>query len=131
MITIRELFNVTHTIDRIDVSVYDPARPMVDRKVTEWLIGWPEEHRFGRSLQWDIEAGRAEVFPIKINARDYPGSDGRYGLQPKVLPDALLDAPVSSLLMRCRDGARYEITVRVDLQTLTVEAMRMEGKKDG
>lgn len=128
MITIRELFNVTHTIDRIDVTVYDSARSVFDQKVAHWLIGWPEGHKFPRCLQWDIENGKAEVFPIRINARDYPGSDGRYGLQPKVLPAALLDAPVSHLLMRCQDGIRHEIDVWVDVATLTVEAAREELK---
>jgi hypothetical protein len=128
MITIRELFGVTHTIDRINVTIYDPARPVHDMKVAHWLIGWPEGHKLPRCLQWDVDSGKAEAFPVRVNVRDYPGSDARWGLQPGALPPELLDAPVSNLLMRCQDGIRHEIDVWVDMATLTAETAREELK---
>ena len=122
MITIRELFGVTHTISRLDVMVYDTSRPGWDKLAGHWLIGWPDGWRFPRSLQYDVDSGAVEAYPIKVNARDYPGSEGRWGLQPGVLPGALLDAPVCSLLMRCKDGVSYEIDVNIEMATLTAEA---------
>ena len=122
MITIRDLFMVTPAIALIDVTIYDTTQPLCYRKIARLLIGWPEGHCFPRHLQWEIDNGIAEALPVRVNTRDYPGSDGRFGLQPGVLPDELLDAPVFSLQVDCRDWIQQEIEVSVAMQTQSAES---------
>ena len=130
MITIRELFNVTITINRVEVTVRDADTRLLHRF---WFGRGCDREHLPKGLVHEWAQNRLSLSGAKINVHGERKRNGLpetgYGLKDGAIPDELLDAEVNCLHMRCRNGIDYEIGVDVTLPALTVEMLkcRVEG----
>lgn len=124
--TIRDLAKVTWTITRLDIT----ARDDNTRYLHRWIIGEKASYVGHGSLFWDIAKGKVSDIEKKINVHNNRKANGQpeigWGLDDTALPSELLDAEITHLGMRCRDGIEYEVTVDLVLPSLTVEMLKSQ-----
>jgi hypothetical protein len=124
--TIRDLAEVTWTITRLDIT----ARDMAGAYLHRWIIGEKEPFVGHGKLLWDIAAGRASDIAKKINVHNNKKGNGQpemgWGLDLESIPAELLDAEITRLGMRCRDGIEYEVYVDISLPDLAVEMVKSQ-----
>lgn len=128
MITLREIFEVTPTTTRVNVT----AREEDLRFIHKWIIGEKAPH-ITMYLRHDILNGKLSDIALKINVHhdvDRRGmSKTGWGLRDQTIPKELLDAEITRLSMRCADGVSYEVNVDIILQKLTAEKVKAELKQ--
>ena len=125
--TLRDLFDVTWTITRVELT----ARDAEQRFLHEFWIGedCDREHLPpGMIREW--EKDRLTLCARKINAH---GEEIRgrqpemgWGLKNKAIPDELLDAEIVHLGMRCANGITYSVDAHILLTELQCEMLKKE-----
>lgn len=124
--TIRDIAKVTWTITRLDIT----AREENTRFLHRWIIGEKAPFVGQGGLFWDIANGKVSDIEKKINVHNSRKANGQpeigWGLNDTALPAELLDAEITHLGMRCRDGVEYEVTVDIALSSLTVEMLKSQ-----
>ena len=122
--TIRELFDVCWTIDKVWVR----ARAEDLRLLHSFVIGEYKRWELGRNTIWRIESGEVSYIPLKVNAHGDPGKHGPemgWGLKSKVIPDEILDAPVTEMdLTRYSGQEGKELHVSITLPVIQCEMMK-------
>lgn len=125
-ITIRNIADVTWTITRLDIT----ARDEESRYLHRWIIGENAPHVGHGKLFWDIATGKVSDIKKKINVHNNQKKNGQpeigWGIDDTSIPAELLDAEITKLGMRSRDGIEYEVTVDVLLPLLMVEILKSQ-----
>lgn len=125
MITLRDLFNVTWTITRLELTVRDEQQ----RLIYYAMIGkdCDRDHIGSRALiRWS--RGTLILSDQKINV--HGDADGRglpvmgWGYKDKSIPDQLMDAEITHLGMHCADGIEYTVYADVILPAMTAEIIK-------
>lgn len=124
--TIRDIAEVTWTITRLDVTARDENLHYLHR----WFIGENAPYVGHGSLFWDIAKGKVSDIEKKINVHNNRKKNGQpemgWGLDDAAIPAELLDAEITRLGMRSRNGIEYEVAVDVILPLLTVEMLKSQ-----
>lgn len=127
MITLRELFGVTWTITRVELT----ARNDGDlRLLHQFWIGdrCDRDHLPpGMVSKWTHD--QLTLSGRKINEHGEPGRGGPeigWGLKKNAIPDELLDAEIIHMGMTCRNGITYEVRADILLPALHIELIRKE-----
>lgn len=124
MIKVSDLFDVTPTITRMDIT----ARAEDSHYLHRWIVGESVAYEtLPFKLKLDVEHGRATDINAKINVhgdtvRNLPEME--WGYKKGSIPDEILDATVTNLSMRCKNGITYDVDVDIELSQLTAEAIK-------
>lgn len=133
MITLRELFNVTWTITRLDLTVRDERQ----RLLYHALMGKDCDRDHINSLTlmaYGWSKGTLILSDRKINV--HGDADGRgqpvigWGYKNKSIPDQLMDAEITHLGMRCADGIEYTVYADVAVPAMTAEIIKTQLEAD-
>lgn len=124
MIKVADLFEVTPTITRLTVT----ARAQGTRWLHRWIVGEGVAYEtLPIGTKRDIEKGRATDIGTKINAHGDPvrgQPEIGWGYKTGTIPCEILDAKVTALAMHCWDGIKYDVSVDIELDQLTVETLK-------
>lgn len=130
MITLRELFDVTWSITRVELT----ARSSGDLSLLHqfWLGDQCDREHLPPGLVHDWAKDAITLSPRKINEHGEPGRGGPeigWGLKKRSIPDELLDAEIVHLRMQCRDGITYTVSADIIMQELQIEMLKKEIEK--
>lgn len=124
--TIRDIAKVTWTVTRLDIT----AREEDNRYLRRWIIGEEAPFIGHGGLFLDIAKGEVSDIEKKINVHNNRKANGQpeigWGLDDTALPAELLNAEITRLGMRCRNGIEYEVDVDLIFPALVVEMMKEE-----
>lgn len=125
--TLRDLFDVTWTITRVELT----ARGADQHFLHQFWIGenCDREHLPpGMIREW--EKDRLTLAPRKINVHGETGGKSLpeigWGLKNKTIPKELLDAEIVHLGMRCANGITYTVYADIILSELQCEMLKKE-----
>lgn len=127
MITLRELFGVTWTITRVELT----ARNDGDLRLLHqfWIGDHCDRDHLPPGMVSEWTHDRLTLSDRKINEHGEPGRGGPeigWGLKKKAIPDELLDAEIIHMGMTCRDCITYEVRADILLPALHIELIRKE-----
>ena len=128
MITIRELSETTWDITRLNITV---RRPEDGKFIHKWIYG--ENITETSSMYYDRRDGKLTIKEGRINHHGEAGRGGAeigWGLKTKMIPNKLLDAPVTRLRMHAMNKWKgTEVFVDVELHELEVMTMLRDGEE--
>lgn len=90
-----------------------------------WIIGDYARATITRFVRRDIQLGNTSLHDLNINwhhtvkGNDQP--EMSWGFNPAGIPEELLNAEITHLMMRCHDGVSWWIEVDVEMSPLTAE----------
>ena len=120
MITLRDLFEVTWDITKLDITAREPETTTY---VHRWLYG--EGITETIHMYHERKAGRLSIIEGRINHHGEPtrsGSEIGWGVNEKLLPAEIIDAPVTHLLMMPRPrGNGTWCCVDIEMHPLTAQ----------
>ena len=120
--TLADIVAVCHTVTRVNVWARDDDGRLLQRY---WIGDIPEA--LPQGAIWDIGRGELTVVRADINHHGEPcrgGSEMGWGFRRGIIPESLMQAEITSLSMRCRDGVRHEVTVTMALPELTWQTVK-------
>lgn len=130
MITIEELFETTHTINRVVIHVRDHKMKLLHTFF--FGEGCTPENLIG-PYRRDWEQGRLSLSNRKINAHGDDtghGPEMGYGFKKGSIPDELMTAQVTNLHMRCLNGIDYAIVVDLVVPAMVTEIIKTQLEAD-
>ena len=120
MITLRDLFAVTWNITELDITAREPETMTY---VHRWIYG--EDIVENIHLYHERRAGRLSIIDAKINHHGEPtrgGSEIGWGVNEKLFPAEIIDAPMTRLLMTPRlRGNGTGCCVDIEMHPLTAQ----------
>ena len=120
MITLRDLFEVTWDITELDITAREPETMTY---VHRWL--YVEDIYETIYMYHARKAGRLSIINDKINHHGEPtrgGSEIGWGVNEKLLPAEIIDAPATHLLMMPRSRGRgTRCCVDIEMHPLTAQ----------
>lgn len=120
MITLRELFDVTWDITELDVTAREPETMTY---VHQWLYGDGITETI--HMYHERRAGRLSIIEGRINHHGEPtrgGSEMGWGVDEKLFPADIIDAPVTHLVMTPRSrGNGTWCYVDIEMHPLTAQ----------
>lgn len=123
--TIKDLFEVMWSIREVEFAARDPESSHL---LCQFWIGegCNRDHLpKGNVLEWS--KGRYYMTDRKINMHGEPtrcGAEIGWGYKPKSIPDALLNAEITHLIVSNRCGGGYKIYADVSFDPMTVEVLK-------
>lgn len=132
MITLRDLFNVTWTITRLELTVRDEQLRLLYRA----MIGkdCDRDQIDSRTLMaYGWTKGTLVLSDRKINAHgdaSRSGPEMGWGYKDKSIPDQLMDAEITHLGMHCADGIEYTVYADVAVPAMTAEIIKTQLEAD-
>lgn len=125
--TIKDISEVTWTITRMDITARDENTQYLHR----WIIGEPEPYiKPGSQMFWGVQRGEITVVARSINGHNERKKNGQpemgWGLDESSIPEELLNARITRLGMRCRDGITYEVSVDVELSQILTDMLKQQ-----
>ena len=124
MLTLLELFDLTWDIAELDITARDPELKFLH----EWIFG--EHVRESTGMYHRRMAGDLTLNQTKIQMHGNPtrgGSETGWGVNEKLLPKGLIEAPVTHLAMRPMPQNKGTF-VRVDVELSELTAMTISKK---
>ena len=132
MITLRDLFDVTWTITRLELAVRDEQLRLLYRA----MIGkdCDRDHISTKTLTlYGWTKGTLVLSNRKINAHgdaSRRGPEMGWGYKDGSVPDQLLDAEITHLGMQCADGITYTVYADVAVPAMTAEIIKTQLEAD-
>ena len=120
MITLRDLFAVTWDITELDITAREPETMTY---VHRWLYGDGITETI--HMYHERKAGKLSIIEGQINHHGEPtrgGSEIGWGVNEKLFPAEIIDAPVTHLLMMPRSRGRgTRCCVDIEMHGLTAQ----------
>ena len=122
MITLRDIFAVTWDITELQITAREPESL---RFIHQWIYG--EGIRETTHMYYDRLDGKLTLVSKRINHHGEAtrgGAEIGWGVNEKLFPAAILDAPVTHMLMSARSQSRgTECSVDIEMHRLTAETI--------
>ena len=129
MITLRELFQVTWSITKINIRAYTPDGVRTKDGMSfihEWIYG--DNINESVHQRHDREDGKLSIIEGRINHHGEStrgGAEIAWGVKEKIFPKGLIDAPITHLIMNSRYGAHSGCEIYVNIELPELEAISM------
>lgn len=126
MITLRELFDVTWSITRVELTARNAELNLINQF---WIGDRCDRDHLPPGMVQDWTHDRLTLSGRKINQHGEPGRGGPeigWGLKKNAIPDELLDAEIVHMGMNTRDGITYAVHADIILTALQCEMAKKE-----